>query len=75
VRAEEHNVQRLSHQGGDHRRSLPKDYVSEVELREIGIDPAMIRAECPWIVEYVGNDGVRCWDASDIAAFVRRFEL
>lgn len=62
-------------QPDDQRRILPQDYVSENDLRDLGIDPDIIRIECPWIVEYVGHDGLRCWDASDLAAFCQRYEL
>jgi hypothetical protein len=55
-------------------RDRPEDFVSEDDLRELGIDPDLIRIECPWAVEYTCHDGLRCWHASDIAAFFRRNE-
>jgi hypothetical protein len=47
--------------------NLPDDYVSEDDLRDLGIDPALVPVLCPGAVELTGHDGVRCWAAADLA--------
>jgi hypothetical protein len=75
MRAEEHHMPIARPCPDDPHRDRPEDFVSENDLRELGIDPDLIRSVCPWIVEYTGHDGLRCWDVSEIAAFFRRAEL
>lgn len=43
------------------------DFVTEDELADLGIDPALVRVLCPWATEYTGSDGRRCWPAADLA--------
>ncbi|MBP3954800.1 hypothetical protein J8F10_05830 [Gemmata sp. G18] len=45
---------------------MPDDYVSERDLKELGVDPALVRIRCPWATERVGHDGVRCWARADL---------
>jgi hypothetical protein len=47
-------------------RDPGRDFISEHELRDRGIDPALVRVLCPWAVELTGHGGVRCWVASDL---------
>jgi hypothetical protein len=42
------------------------DYVTEGELRDRDIDPALVRARCPWAVEYRALDGSACWLRADL---------
>jgi hypothetical protein len=74
VRAEEHHVPTAPPCPGDPNPDRPDDFISEDDLRELGIDPNVIRIACPWAVEYTGHNGVRCWAASDIANFLGRDE-
>jgi hypothetical protein len=46
---------------------VPDDYLSEDDLRDLGIEPDLVRVLCPWAVELTGHDGVRCWAAADLA--------
>jgi hypothetical protein len=41
-------------------------YVTEDEVRGLGIDPDLVRVLCPWAVELTGYGGVRCWAAADV---------
>jgi hypothetical protein len=59
-------------QSNDLPASLPADYPSEDNLRELGIDPDLVRTACPWTVELTGHGGVRCWAAADLAALLGR---
>jgi hypothetical protein len=45
--------------------SIP-DSLTEADLRDHGIDPALVRILCPWAVERTGHGGVRCWLAADL---------
>ena len=45
---------------------MPDDYLSEGDLRALGIDPDLVRVLCPWAAELTGHDGVRCWCSSDL---------
>ena len=42
------------------------DYVTEGELRDRGIDPALVRVLCPWAAELRALDGSRCWLRADL---------
>jgi hypothetical protein len=42
------------------------DYVTESELRNRGIDPALVRVLCPWAAELRALDGSRCWLRADL---------
>jgi hypothetical protein len=44
------------------------DFLSEHDLREVGIDPKLIPIACPLAVEYRGHGGVRCWASADLTA-------
>ena len=46
---------------------LPDDYVSEDDLRDLGIDSDLVPIVCPWATELIGHDGKRCWARSDLA--------
>ena len=46
---------------------MPDDYLSEDDLRALGIDPVLVRVLCPWAVEETGHGGVRCWAVADLA--------
>ena len=52
--------------------SPPADYVSEDDLRELGIDPDLVRTACPWATELIGHSGGRCWAAADLATLLGR---
>jgi hypothetical protein len=43
------------------------DYVDENQLRDLGIEPVLVRIFCPWAVEYTGHDGQRSWAVADLA--------
>ncbi|AMV25211.1 hypothetical protein VT84_12500 [Gemmata sp. SH-PL17] len=45
---------------------MPDDYVSEFDLKELGIDPVLVRILCPWAIALVGHDGARCWARADL---------
>ena len=47
-------------------RDNASDYVTEAELRDRGIDPALVRIVCPWATEYTALDGSRCWCRGDL---------
>jgi hypothetical protein len=47
--------------------NLPDDFVSEDDLRDLGIDPELVRVLCPHATEYSGLDGKRCWARADLA--------
>jgi hypothetical protein len=47
--------------------NAPGDYLSEDDLRDLGIDPGLVPIACPWAVELTGHGGVRCWAAADLA--------
>jgi hypothetical protein len=42
------------------------DYVTEGELRDRGIDPALVRVLCPWAAELRALDGSWCWLRADL---------
>jgi hypothetical protein len=42
------------------------DDVTEDQLRDLGIDPALVPIVCRWATELTGHGGVRCWAASDL---------
>ncbi len=46
------------------------DYLSEDDLRELGIEPVLVPLLCPHAVELTGHDGIRCWAASDLTALL-----
>jgi hypothetical protein len=47
-------------------RDDERDLVTEDQLRDLGIDPALVRVLCPWATELSGHGGKRCWAASDL---------
>jgi hypothetical protein len=49
----------------DDREPLP-DYVSEAEIRALGIDPDSIPVLAPHATELRALDGSRCWARADI---------
>jgi hypothetical protein len=46
---------------------VPDDYLSEDDLRDLGIESVLVRILCPWAVELTGHGGVRCWAVADLA--------
>jgi hypothetical protein len=48
-------------------RDDDRDYVTEDELRDLGIDPGLVRVVCPWATELTGHGGQRCWARADLA--------
>ena len=48
-------------------RPLPDDYLSEDDLRNLDIDPALVPIVCPGATELTGLGGVRCWAVADLA--------
>lgn len=51
----------------DHDRDGATDYVTEQELRDVGIDPALVRIVCPHATELRALGGSRCWSRADLA--------
>ncbi len=51
-------------------RDSATEYVPEHELRERGIDPALVRVLCPWATELRTLDGARCWALTDLASLL-----
>jgi hypothetical protein len=52
----------------DDRDGAPaNDYVSEDQLRALGIDPALVSILCPWATELCAWGGSRCWARADLA--------
>jgi hypothetical protein len=49
------------------RIAVPDDYLSENDLRALGIAPALVRVRCPWATELTGPGGLRCWAVADLA--------
>jgi hypothetical protein len=43
------------------------DYLSDRDLRDLGLDPECVPALCPWATELTALDGTRCWAAADLA--------
>jgi hypothetical protein len=54
----------------DRDRDGASDYVTEQELRDRGIDPALVRVICPWATELHALDGSRCWSRADLRALL-----
>lgn len=46
---------------------MPDDYLTEDDLCDRGIDPALVRIVCPHATELVALDGSRCWAVEDLA--------
>lgn len=46
---------------------MSDDYLSEDDLRALGIDPVLVRVVCPHATELIGHDGSRCWAVADLA--------
>lgn len=46
---------------------MPDEYLTEGDLRDLGIEPLLVRILCPWATEYRALDGSRCWPAADLA--------
>ncbi|MDY3563390.1 hypothetical protein R5W23_004893 [Gemmata sp. JC673] len=46
---------------------MTDDFVSEHDLRDLGLEPALVRVLCPHATEYRALDGSRCWAAADLA--------
>jgi hypothetical protein len=59
----------------EEKQSVPDDYVSEEDLKALGIDPVLVRILCPWTVEMVALDGSRCWAVDDLAPLLEGGEL
>jgi hypothetical protein len=53
-------------------RSLPDDYLSADDLRNLDIDPALVPIVCPGATELTGHGGVRCWAVADLAPLLGR---
>jgi hypothetical protein len=51
----------------DHDRDDANDYVAEQELRDLGIDPALVRICCPHATELRALGGSRCWPRADLS--------
>jgi hypothetical protein len=49
------------------RIAVPDDYLSENDLRALGIAPALVGVLCPWATELTGLGGLRCWAVADLA--------
>ena len=45
---------------------MPDDYLTEDQLRDLGVDPDMIRVLAPYATELRALDGTRCWAAADL---------
>ena len=54
--------------------NLPDDFVSEDDLRDLGIDPEFVRVLCPHATEYTGHDGKRCWAGDDLKPLFKEGE-
>lgn len=46
------------------------DFVTEDQLRDRGIDPALVRATCPWAAELTAHDGSRCRCRADLTTLL-----
>jgi len=46
------------------------DYLDEDDLRDLDIEPSLVRIFCPWATEFTGHDGLRCWAVADLAPLV-----
>ena len=46
------------------------DYLSEQDLRDLGVDPSTVARICPWATELVALDGTPCWAAEDVVALL-----
>ena len=44
-----------------------EDYVTEDQLRKLGIDPTLVRIFCHHATELRALDGSRCWSRVDLA--------
>jgi hypothetical protein len=47
-------------------RDPANDYVTEDQLRDLGIDPTLVRIFCPYATELRALDGSRCWPRADL---------
>lgn len=43
------------------------DYLTEDQLRDLGIDPDLVRVVCRGATELRALDGARCWSRADLA--------
>lgn len=46
------------------------DYLDEDDVRDLDIEPSLVRVLCPWATEFTGQRGQRCWAAADLASLV-----
>jgi hypothetical protein len=42
------------------------DYLTEADLRDLGIDPDLVGVVCPTATELTALDGTRCWATADL---------
>lgn len=50
------------------------DYLTDRDLRELGLGPESVTALCPWATELTALDGSRCWAAADLAHLLEHRE-
>ena len=55
--------------GDDDDAALP-DYLTEADVRALGIDPDAVRVLAPHATELRALDGSRCWSRVDLAALL-----
>lgn len=48
-------------------RDPAADYLTEEQLRDLGVDPDLVRALAPHATELRALDGSRCWSREDLS--------